>query len=287
MENKYIVAISVVLVFAVGFFVYRHTKRQAAFDEDAKKQSSVMVGMARTSAIGGLTQMAMALKKYETENGRFPHTLDQLYPNYIGYRAFIDEIPWEYTAEQHQFLLKKRFNVKGRRVIASVDKTMQPKIQTGVVVAGIGAASEGVASGEPKKGGGTQAPVSGKAASAGAKEKRFQALLKQPVPAQAAEKPEKEAKYLAEPVPEPFSVLGAEECTDIPLEVGQRHLVWKDKQGVIGFGNVEYPGTKRMSILDDGKWVSVERARMEIQEIDEPVFTASQTARTFFGMEVR
>jgi hypothetical protein len=63
--------------------------------------------------------------------------------------------------------------------------------------------------------------------------------------------------------------------------------VWKDKEGVIGFGNVEYPGVHRMAILEDGKWLSVERARMEIEEPEGAVVTASQTPRTFFGMEVR
>jgi hypothetical protein len=284
MENKYIVAISVVLVFVVGFFVYRHTKKQAEFDDDAKKQASVMMAMARTSPLSGLAQMAMALKKYETENGRFPRTLDQLYPEFIGHRGFIDEIPWEYTAEAHQFLLKKRFTMKGRRMIASVDKTMQPKIQTGVMVASIGGTAEEVVSGGPKTNGGAGAPVAGKAPSVAEKEKRLQALLKQPTSEQTVVVPEEETKYLSEPVPEPFSILGAEECTDFPLEVGQRHLVWKDKEGIIGFGNVEYPGASRMAILTDGQWVSVERARMETEE---PAYTASQTPRTFFGIDVR
>jgi hypothetical protein len=287
MENKYIVAISIVLVFVAGFFVYRHTKKQAEFDEDVKKQSSVMVGMARTSPIGGLTQMAMALKKYETENGRFPHTLDQLYPNYIGHRAFIDEIPWEYTAGEHEFSLKKRFTMKGRRMIASIDKTMEPKIQTGLMVASAGGVSEGVAPGQPKTGGGSQAPVPGKGPSIVAKEKSVQAVLQQQMPAQPVDLPKEETKYLSEPVPEAFSILGSEECTDFPLEVGQSHLVWKDIGGVMGFGNVEYPGVERMAILADGKWLSVERARMKMQEPEEPVYAGSKSSHTFFGMEVR
>jgi len=287
MENKYIVAISVVLVFVVGFFVYRHTKRQAAFDEDAKKQSSVMVAMAKTSPIGGLTQMATALKRYEQENGTFPQSLDQLYPKFVGHRAFIDEIAWEYKAETHQFLLKKRFSMKGRRIIAFIDKTMQPGIQTGMMVASIGGVSEEVASGQPGTGGGAQTPASGKAPSTGAKEKHFQALLKQPMPAQPVSLPEEETKYLLAPVPDAFSILGAEECTGFPLEVSQEHLVWKDREGVVGFGNVEYPGMDRMAILADGKWVSVERARLEMQESEQPAYTALQTPRTFFGMEAR
>ncbi|MBW1742628.1 MAG: hypothetical protein JRJ47_04260 [Deltaproteobacteria bacterium] len=261
MENKYIVAISVVLVFLVGFFVYRHTKKQAAFDEDSKKQASVMVAMARTSAIGGLTQMAISLKRYEEENGRFPHTLDQLYPEYVGHRAFIDEIPWMYTAEEHQFLLKKRFTLKGRRMITSISKDMKPQIRMGVMVASIGGASEGVASGQPETGGGSQAPVSGKAPATGAKERRFQALLKESMPAQPVGLPKEETKFLSAPVPEAFSILGAEEFTGFSLEVGQKHLVWKDKDGVIGFGNVEYPGVERMAILADGKWVSVAKTK--------------------------
>lgn len=288
MENKYIVAISVVLVFVVGFFVYRHTKKQAGYDKDAKDQASMMVAMAKTSPIGGLTQMATTLKRYEQENGRFPHTLDQLYPEYISHRAFIDEISWEYTAEAHQFLLKKRFSMKGRRVIASVDKSLKPRIQTGTMVASVEGVTEEVASGEPKTGGGTQTAATGKAApSIGAKEKRFQALLKQPMPAQPVGLPKEEPKYLSEPVPDAFSILGREECTGFPLEVSEEHLVWKDISGVMGFGNVEYPGTERMAILADGQWVSVERAHLETPEAEESLYTASETPRTFFGVEVR
>ena len=287
MENKYIVAMSVVLVFVAGFFVYRHTKQAAEFDEDVKKQASLYVAMARTSPIGGLTQMATALKKYEKKNGTFPATLDQLYPQYIGYRSFIDDIPWEYTGETHQFTLKKRFTMKGRRMIASIDKAMEPRIQTGLMVAGIGGGSQGVASGEPKTDGGSQTSVSGKGASLGEKERRFQALLKQPMPSQAVKVPEEEVKYLSEPVPDAFSILGTEACTDLPAEVGQEHLVWKDQEGVIGFGNVDYPRAKRMAILEDGKWLSVERPRMEIPAQEEQVYAASQTSDTFFGAEVR
>ncbi|MBW1860102.1 MAG: hypothetical protein JRI70_08525 [Deltaproteobacteria bacterium] len=287
MENKYIVAISVVLVFIVGLIVYRQTKRQAAFDEDSKKQGSIMVAMAKTSPIGGLTQMGMSLKRYEQENGRFPHTLDQLYPKYVSHRAFIDEVPWVYTAEAHEFLLKKRFTMKGRRMIVSVDKTLIPRIRTGLMVASVGGVSEGVGPGQPETGGGSKTPVSGKVTSTGAKGKRFQALLKQPMPAQPVGLPKEETKFLSEPVPEPFSILGDEECTGFPLDVSQQHLVWKDKEGVIGFGNVEYPGVERMAILADGKWVSVERVRPETQESDKPAYTSLQTPRTFFGMEVR
>jgi hypothetical protein len=179
MENKYIVTISVVLVFVAGFFVYRHTKMQAAFEEDAKKQASVLVAMAKTSPIGGLTQMATALKRYEEENGKFPQSLNQLYPEYISHKAFIDEVPWEYSAEAHQFLLKKRFTLKGRRIIASVDKSIQPKIHTGMMVASAGGVSEGVAAAQAETGSGSKKGVSGKASSAEAKEERFQALLKE------------------------------------------------------------------------------------------------------------
>ena len=282
MENKYIVAISVVLVFVAGFLVYRHTKRQAEFDEDVKKQASLYVAMARTSPIGGLTQMATALKKYEEKNGTFPSTLDRLYPDYIGHRSFINEIPWEYTGETHQFLLKKRFTMKGRRMIVSVDKSMQPRIQTGLMVASLGGDSGAV-----QRDGGPQTSAPGEKTPVGEKEKRLQALLKRPMPSQPVELPKKEVKYLSEPVPDAFSILGTKECVDLPAEAGQEHLVWKDKKGVIGFGNVEYPTAKRMAILADGKWLSVERAHLEMPAPEGQTYTTSQTPQTFFGVEVR
>ena len=121
----------------------------------------------------------------------------------------------------------------------------------------------------------------------GEKEKRLQALLKQPMQSQAVESPKEKVKYLSEPIPDAFSILETEECTDLPAEVGQEHLVWKDKDGIIGFGNVDYPRAKRMAILEDGKWLSVERPRVEIPEQGEQVYTASQAPHTFFGVGVR
>jgi hypothetical protein len=234
--------------------------------------------------------MVEGLKGYEKEHGTFPSTLDQLYPEYVPYKAFIDQIPWQYSrADAHEFLLKKRFFLKGKRMVASVDKTMQPKLRTGSIIASVGDGSETEASGQPGTGGGSEARGPGKVQPPpiAAKEERFQAPLTQPMPTQPPGVTEDESRHLEKPVPEPFSILAEKECTDFSPDLGQEHLVWKDREGVIGFGNVEYPRVERMAILTDGKWVSVERARLEMQESKEAAYSASQTSRTFFGLEVR
>jgi len=43
------------------------------------------------------------------------------------------------------------------------------------------------------------------------------------------------------------------------VRYGGKYLVWKDKKGVIGYGNVQDPGSKNMSaILAGGQWIDVE-----------------------------
>jgi hypothetical protein len=155
------------------------------------------------------------------------------------------------------------------------------------MVASLGGDSQGAAPEEPQTEGSSQTPASGKKAQVGEKEKHLQVLLKQSMPVQPVNVPKQEVKYLSEPVPDAFSILGTEECTDLPAEVGQEHLVWKDQAGVIGFGNVDYPQAKRMAILEDGKWLSVERPRVEMAGQEEQVYTASQTSHTFFGLQAR
>jgi hypothetical protein len=44
----------------------------------------------------------------------------------------------------------------------------------------------------------------------------------------------------------------------VASELSTRYLVWKDQHGTLGFGNVEYPGTKNVSHVHvNGSWEKV------------------------------
>ncbi|MDY6904775.1 MAG: hypothetical protein SWH61_08815 [Thermodesulfobacteriota bacterium] len=44
---------------------------------------------------------------------------------------------------------------------------------------------------------------------------------------------------------------------DIPAKFNQKHLVWKDPTGAIGFGNIMYPDSSRYMIYQKGQWIDV------------------------------
>ena len=48
----------------------------------------------------------------------------------------------------------------------------------------------------------------------------------------------------------------------IASEFGSRYLVWKDKDGNLGFGNVAYPERKPVSVFQTDDWVTMDRPRL-------------------------
>ena len=286
MQKKYIIALSVVVLILVGFLYFRHYKRNAAFDEEQKKTDSMMVAMAQTMPTGGMTQMAAALKRYEGDNGRFPSSLQDLYPKYISSKAFIEEIDWEYKAEAHHFSLRKRFTKNNRQMVAFVDKNLKPRIEKSTMMAAAEAGAKTLASSLSEAGGTSKTPSSGTRLAAWARGNDMQPFPENPVAAESVRLAEEETEFVSSPIPEPFTIIDVETCTGFPVEASQRHLVWKKEGGIMGFGNVDYPDAKRLTICANGQWVDVERVRHESKESEETPI-GLEPRRTFFGVIIR
>jgi hypothetical protein len=287
MQTKYIVALSVVVLILLGYIGYRHYKQEAEYEADQKKTDSIMLAMARTSAAGGMTQMAMALKKYELGNGAYPGTLQELYPEYMRSKPFIEDIAWEYEPRGHDFLLKKRFTRNAKQMVASVDKSLRTRIHTSFMVASAGDVSKTEISKLPDKSETSQPATSEKAQATTPMERRLQALVQKPLPTEWKRVSEEEKRYIGQPIPEPFTVVDAETCKGFPVEASGQHLVWKDRLGVLGFGNVDYPDAGKLTICANGQWVRVKRAPQETREPEKSADAARRPRRTFFGVEIR
>jgi hypothetical protein len=287
MQTKYIVALSVVVLILLGYIGYRHYTRKAEFDADQKKTDSIMLAMARTSAAGGMTQMAMALRRYERKNGAYPGTLQELYPEYVGSRPFIEDIAWEYEPKTHDFLLKKRFTRNKKEMVASVDKTLRTRIYTSFMVASAGDISKTEISESPDTSKTWQPATPEEAQVTTPIERRLQALMQKPLPTELKPMSEEDKTHMVGEIPEPFTVVDAETCSGFPVEASGQHLVWKDGQGVLGFGNIEYPDAKKLTICNDGQWVNVKRPPQETEESETSAYTGLQPRGTFFGVEIR
>jgi hypothetical protein len=49
--------------------------------------------------------------------------------------------------------------------------------------------------------------------------------------------------------------------------ISRNYLVWKDKDGVIGFGNVQYPDRERLKVAFSDKWDTVKEEPLTPSEI--------------------
>jgi hypothetical protein len=47
---------------------------------------------------------------------------------------------------------------------------------------------------------------------------------------------------------------------EIASELSNRHLVWKDEHGALGFGNVEYPEGAAVSVFQTDSWIRMDKA---------------------------
>ena len=119
-----------------------------------------------------------------------------------------------------------------------------------------------------------------------------QSLPEKPVPEkpeplpEEEETPEEEKTYVISPMPEAHTIVDVETCTGFAVEASERQLVWREKGGIIGFGNVDYPDAERLSICAYGQWVNVKRVRQESDESEASRSVGPEPRRTFFGMEI-
>lgn len=235
--------------------------------------------MAKKSPRAGLDVMGRALKKYYAENKSYPSSLDSLYPKYISEKAFIDEIKWEYEPKGDDFSLSKSVLRGDREMVASVDKSLRPRMAgTGVMVATKEEAAEEeevpdaimdieVAAFEPPPMEYEVEEIRDTAARldevrrASFEEETEVVSVDAFVVAASDEKTNVSA--LAS---EKVSEVEAEIASGIASDVTQRYLVWKNTNGVLGFGNVNYPRAENLSITARGKWYRIEREMPEIQK---------------------
>jgi hypothetical protein len=187
--------------------------------------------------------MGAALKKYYEKNAAYPDRLDALFPEFIPNKNFLDNIQWYYEPRRDDFFLSKTITRGSEQLVASIDKNLKPVIGTGATVASVS---------KPK-------PAEIQEASAPA---LALAPLKTIQPIEPLNLGDQEKDELI-PQPEVVSMVEGEIGHGVSESVSQKFLVWRDKNGVLGFGNVIYPNTETITIYKDGNWVNIKKPPVE------------------------
>ncbi len=263
MGKKYLIVLVVAIVAAVGFFIYNDKNNEKELKTHESREYDRMIEVANKSPMAGLSHMGRALNKYKDEKGVYPDKLSALYPEYIPVEAFIDEIQWDYEPGNNDFYLKKTCKLSNNKVLtAAIGSDLRP--QNGSRVA---------STSEPE-------PTSAPAATKPATKKpgpsitlasetspgpimetdatnpylsRRQTTGTKPGIAKKAHAPQKRSLYELKLVS--TTQLSKEER--YVERVGDNLLVWKQEDGTIAFGNVQYPYSEEMIIYDQGEWIQI------------------------------
>ncbi len=252
MDKKYILAaFTTILIFAV-FMGLRHSKKTKEGNEYIETSNNQMVEMAQKSARGGLIQMGMVLKRYHKTNNKYPDSLKDLYPDYINNKPFLDEIDWQYTLKEDNFLLSKTTIIKNVKMVASIDKSMVPQTGSDIMMASINDI-EGLITTRETEADTITAPD------------RIKKRRKTGIRA-------KEVKIVQTLRPEIVEVVEGEIGSGVAPDLSEMYLVWKDETGHLGFGNREYPIAQKLSTYSKGSWAHM---HTRLQEKQGTVFDAS------------
>lgn len=124
-EKKLLIALIVFTVAFGVYFGYRNLGKEKETVAYRKDNYTRLINMAKTSPRSGLAQMARALKKHYADKKFYPSKLKALYPDYIRSKAFIDEVDWNYSRRGNAFLLSKTVDLEGNSVTASIDESLR------------------------------------------------------------------------------------------------------------------------------------------------------------------
>jgi len=295
MEKKYIVIVVVVVVLWGAFMGYRHMQQKESSQANNADTYKRLVEMSKKSPRAGLPQMAKALNRYYQDNKAYPASLTDLYPKYIASSAFISEVDWNYEPGADDFSLSKTVVYKKREMVASIDKDLRPEVDTGrVMVARAKPAVRRLPRVEEEAPEELDVPeevtpeleivdeveMTGKeatvvVAAAGSMLERTDSSASSAIDVQR-----EMARIVARVGPEVKAEVKSEVRTEIDegeksgLSVNlERYLVWKDKDGFIGIGNVQYPHAEDMYVAVQDRWYIVKRRLSNVQ-------AASATGRT-------
>jgi len=276
MEKKYIIAVVAVVVLWAAFMGFRHFNKKDQNQAHREDTYSRMLDMAKKSPRSGLYEMADAIRRYHADNKVYPPNLGVLYPKYMPSKAFIEQIDWSYGPGEDNFSLSKSTNYNNQTMVASIDRTMKPEVETsGVMVAtrkvAPRKAPEKVAEEVPEL---LEAAISEGMILEVVAERDM--TLKEVDVVTAAVSPELRRGDRPKTTDEKVNVqtelsrivtlVGEEAVSAQEAQIGynlERYMVWKDLNGAIGVSNVEFPDRTDMYVAVKNRWYNVKRRQPE------------------------
>jgi len=270
MDKKYIIVFVVIIVTAAGFFIFKNQKNEKELNTHKIRQYNRLIEAAEKNTLAGLGHMGRALNKYRQEKGSYPDNLSALYPDYIPVESFIDDIQWYYEKGDKDFYLRKTiYTEKNKMLIAAIGSDLRPIAESGIMVASSDTPKRLPAQTESK-------PIAkipeASITLASATNSKLITETVRPDPNSTDSKPGDSQRPLKSRKStlfelEPVSKQKLSEKEHFVQKVRGNFLVWKNDDGTLGFGNIQYPTSEKMTIYDQGEWVQIRLRSPKTQTI--------------------
>ncbi len=262
-----------VVVLAVVFFGYQHFKTNKELDVHHKNTYLGLTAAAKVNPRAGMPQMGRAINKYYAENNSYPPNLDALYPKYINDKSFISDVNWNYQPTDDNFQLSNSVVSGGRTLVASTDKGLSVRGGTTITVAMVDANPKAAPAAEkPDQ---TPTPETVEALERLAKDTASGLPPTAEATAGQSEKVKAQEDFGPLETETRTVVLDETETpSNLVSELSNAYLVWKDDQGRLGFGNVQYPRIEGLSIATPFNWFNVKRSEGDMSNTQENMASA-------------
>jgi len=259
-DKKYLIILIVAVIATAGFFIFKDQKNEKELNTHKMQQYNRLIEVAQKSSLAGLGHMGRALNKYRQEKGSYPANLSALYPDYIPVEAFIDDIQWYYEKGDKDFYLRKTINTEKNKVLtAAIGSDLRPIAESGIMVASSDTPKRLPAQTESEPS--TKIPKASITLASLTNSKLITETVI-PDPKSTGSKSGDSQRPLTSRKStlfelEPVSTQKLNEKEHFVQEVKGEFLVWKNDDGTLGFGNIQYPISEEMTIYDQGEWVQI------------------------------
>lgn len=258
--KKIVVFLTIAVVLGAGLYLFQKDKQEKELIAYNKLKYQQMTEAAMTSSPTGLLVMASTINKYHQTKGHYPEKLLDLYPEFIPDKAFISTLNWKYDLANGSYVIKK--NITGQKTFASMGPDL--KLKTGIDDSAT--QPEAVAASNKPKSQKTEmaqalAPKSLKAESDINNGTTFIETVKKAslpkIKKTLTDSNTVDAKDIAPFKPSAGIVkkeLSKNEEYLLSFD-GGRLYIWKTKDGIIGFSDIQYPDEKQLTIYRDRSWI--------------------------------
>jgi hypothetical protein len=260
MEAKKIVIVLIIIIaLGSGAYLFQKNKQDKVLVAHSKLKFQQLAVAAKQSSAAGLLVMASAINKYKQVKGHYPDALIDLYPDFISDKPFISTLNWKYSLKNGSYLIKK--NIKGQKTFASIGPEF--RLKTGIITSATQLKTLADSKSKFKKIT-TVKVVALKNSTNGSDIKEHIKLsqtgenISSPnTNALLRDKKKEIENKNSQLVPSIRIVkkpLNKDENFLLSLN-GDRLYIWKTKNGIIGFSDIQYPTTKQLTIYRNQGWI--------------------------------